>query len=399
MIHQRGQFFLLLFVGGALSQRENERCYDEKSNFVGRCRRQNDCPSAGSYFASTGIRPSYCEYSVRRVLVCCREGNSFRPSSTTTQRPVTEERPIWGLGLSNGNKRISERKCEEYSKAVINQVDFISLLPEPETMSITDVNCNYTGVELIVGGENAQQGEFPHMAAIGWPGLGGGVAFSCGGSLISNKFVLSAGHCNKRPRFGEPTVVRLGEQNMNPSVRDGANPIDVQIKKIHKHPDYKPPNRYNDITLFELAEEVKFNDNVRPACLWNKPGFGGHKKALATGWGVTNPDTMETSDELQKVSLFLLSNDYCSTLLDTNRYWDGFIPSQMCAGELRGGKDTCQGDSGSPLQVVSEENQCIFYVVGITSFGGKCAKSGQPAVYTRVSSYLDWIESVVWPGQ
>ncbi|XP_013141949.1 PREDICTED: trypsin-1-like [Papilio polytes] len=373
--------FLILIINGVTSLREGDSCYDDNSNFWGRCKHSYDCPSADSNFANKGVRPVFCEYSVRRVLVCC-----------------AEEKQQSSVILTSGRKRISEKKCDEYSEEVTQKVEVIFLLPEPETMSISDVNCNYTGVELIVGGENTLQGEFPHMAAVGWE-FGGSTSFSCGGSLISRKFVMTAGHCIKRPRFGEPTIVRLGEQNLDPKVKDGANPVDVRIKQIHKHPDYKPPQRYNDIALLELEEAVKFNNNVRPACLWPKPDFGSYQKGIATGWGVIDPDTQQTSNELQKVSLSLLTNRYCKPLLKPNRYWDGFVDSQMCAGEMRGGKDTCQGDSGSPLQVVSSDNQCIYYVVGVTSFGGKCAKSGQPAVYTRVSSYLDWIESIVWPGE
>jgi secreted trypsin-like serine protease len=53
--------------------------------------------------------------------------------------------------------------------------------------------CNvFTG--LIVGGIETKAGEFPHMAAIGWK-VGGGYAFKCGGSLISERFVLSVAHC------------------------------------------------------------------------------------------------------------------------------------------------------------------------------------------------------------
>ncbi|CAK1592066.1 unnamed protein product [Parnassius mnemosyne] len=389
--------FLLLTLGGVITQKDGVKCFDERSNFVGRCKLLRDCPSAESHFSSTGIYPVFCEYSVRKILVCCRETGTWSPPS---HEPVEEDRPTWGFVNHNHvRKRVSERKCELFSKAVVQQVDFISLIPDPDPISISAADCNYTGVELIVGGVNARQGEFPHMAAIGWLDYDDSYAFSCGGSLISERFVVTAGHCTKKPRSGEPTIVRLGEQNLDPDVRDGATPIDVRIRAIHKHPDYKPPNRYNDIALLELEEDVKFNDNIRPACLWTKENFGGHKKALATGWGVTNPDTQQTSKELQKVSLTLLTNEYCDRILSRNRHWHGFAPSQMCAGELRGGKDTCQGDSGAPLQVVSQENQCLFYVVGVTSFGGKCAQIGQPAIYTRISSYLDWIESVVWPGE
>lgn len=58
-----------------------------------------------------------------------------------------------------------------------------------------------------------------------------------------------------------------------------------------------------------------------------------------------------------------------------------------------------QGDSGGPFQRVFKEtlvSKNITYVFGITSFGRGCA-TGSPGVYTRVTAYLDWIESIVWP--
>lgn len=55
-----------------------------------------------------------------------------------------------------------------------------------------------------------------------------------------------------------------------------------------------------------------------------------------------------------------------------------------------------QGDSGGPLQVVLDNPYCMYSVVGVTSFGKFCGFKNSPAVYTRVSSYVPWIESVVW---
>ncbi|XP_050677290.1 serine protease snake-like [Leptidea sinapis] len=348
---------------------------------------------------NNGINPTFCSYSFDQALVCCRDGSSILR--------VADKRPVWSTSNSaNGNRqrRLSERKCEEYSKNVIQTVDFLPLLPDPETHSISSAKCDYTKVELIVGGENANQGEFPHMAAIGWV-EDNSYVFLCGGSLISSRYVLTAGHCIKVPRRRPegPSIVRLGDQNLDPNVQDRATPVDVPIKNIVPHPEYRPPGKYNDIALLELHTDVDFETNIRPACLWTKPDFAKHSKVLATGWGVTDPNSRnpQTSKELQKVSLTLLQNSHCDRLLEDsrNRHWQGFAPTQMCAGELRGGKDTCQGDSGSPLQVASSENQCIFHIMGITSFGRKCAQSGKPAIYTRVSSYIGWIESVVWPGE
>lgn len=106
----------------------------------------------------------------------------------------------------------------------------------------------------------------------------------------------------------------------------------------------------------------------------------------------------EKSDDLLKVSLDIISNYRCSPMYEpSKRLSAGIVDTQMCAGYLAGGKDTCQGDSGGPIQVLTPSNQCIFHVVGITSFGRACAARNSAGVYTRVSSFLDWIESVVWP--
>lgn len=57
-----------------------------------------------------------------------------------------------------------------------------------------------------------------------------------------------------------------------------------------------------------------------------------------------------------------------------------------------------QGDSGGPVQILNPQSNCIYIVLGITSFGFSCGNREYPPVYTNVSSYIDWIESHVWPS-
>ena len=56
------------------------------------------------------------------------------------------------------------------------------------------------------------------------------------------------------------------------------------------------------------------------------------------------------------------------------------------------GIDACTGDSGGPL-VCQENLTDPFVLQGVTSFGNGCGLPGFPGVYTRVSKYLNWIES------
>lgn len=64
--------------------------------------------------------------------------------------------------------------------------------------------------------------------------------------------------------------------------------------------------------------------------------------------------------------------------------------SMLCA--FAPGKDGCQGDSGGPLFLQTGTNR--YEQIGVTSFGIGCGND-LPAVYTKVSTSLDWIRSVI----
>lgn len=140
----------------------------------------------------------------------------------------------------------------------------------------------------------------------------------------------------------------------------------------------------------------RFNKFMRPACLWQNYDVNA-TKGVATGWGQVEYGG-DKSDELLKVSLDFVDNTDCAARYEpSKRIRAGIVDSQICAGALSGGRDTCQGDSGGPIQVLTPANQCTFHIVGVTSFGRACAARNSVGVYTRVSSHLDWLESVVWP--
>ncbi|KAK6639074.1 hypothetical protein RUM43_007344 [Polyplax serrata] len=317
-----------------------------------------------------------------------------QPSSQHFSRPE---------GNRPGNKphseglTMSERKCLEYSKEVTENITGLPLTTNPNPVVIPIRKCIQPH-QLIVGGENTTLGEFPHMAAIGFRGRNNqGIVWNCGGTLISEQFVLTAAHCTSTSS-GRPVKVRLGEYNLMKN-DDGAHPVDYAIAEIITHPEYKPPSKYHDIALLRLSRRVKFYKHIRPACLYLDETLS-LTKAIATGWGRMFYDG-NVSEVLQKVVLSIVDNKTCNRLYKVNVKTEvlsrGIVDSQLCAGELSGGKDTCQGDSGGPLSITS--TKCIHHIVGITSFGKSCALPNSTGVYTKVSAYVPWIESIVWPQE
>ena len=82
----------------------------------------------------------------------------------------------------------------------------------------------------------------------------------------------------------------------------------------------------------------------------------------------------------------IFSGEYSNFILNTIQ------PTNQFYRYVEGGIDTCQGDSGGPL-VCQENSTAPFVLQGVTSFGIGCAEPGYPGVYTRVSKYVNWIQS------
>ncbi|KAG7310575.1 hypothetical protein JYU34_003368, partial [Plutella xylostella] len=97
-------------------------------------------------------------------------------------------------------------------------------------------------------------------------------------------------------------------------------------------------------------------------------------------------------DTLQEVELPVISTAECrrrTRLLPLYRVTD----DMFCAGYERGGRDACLGDSGGPL--MCQESDHKWYIYGVTSNGYGCARANRPGVYTKVSNYIDWIDSIM----
>lgn len=276
----------------------------------------------------------------------------------------------------------------------------------------------------IIGGETAQKNAWPWFASIMFQRKPGGrKSPECGGTLISDKFVLTAAHCVlEQSRLSKPVrmsmlTVRLAEHDLKSA--DGE--VDFGVAKIYAHPKFNSKTFKNDIALLELDRKVTFGDTIEPACLpHDVPALSNMsanalvgQQAWVIGFGQTSYNG-RTSDNLKQADLRIYDHDRCehafSHLLTIGAEYvcaSSFDPvvsaeeekslsSKVAGGSKPLAKDSCKGDSGGPLLVQSGTGSPKrWYVYGIVSFGYKCATADYPGVYTRVNHYLDWIGSLL----
>ncbi|CAL4121835.1 unnamed protein product, partial [Meganyctiphanes norvegica] len=235
-----------------------------------------------------------------------------------------------------------------------------------------------------------QAGDWPWLAALGIKDglLGAGFHVFCGGTLITKQHVISAAHCFNRPEVTyDITTIRLGEYNTR---KDGDGAQDFSILDL-RIGDWNELERKNDIILLKLDRSLaSFTGDIRAACL---PYNLRHEKFVGqsltvVGWGkYSNGNVLNSPIPLRGDVSVVSVNDCQRSYSNSGLNIDD---QQLCAGT--GGTDSCRGDSGGPLNFVDIKSG-HFYVVGIVSFGsGRCGSRNHPGVYTRIGSYLNWIE-------
>ncbi|KAJ8718939.1 hypothetical protein PYW07_016495 [Mythimna separata] len=226
----------------------------------------------------------------------------------------------------------------------------------------------------IVGGRRAVPHSFPWTVAILKNDR-----MHCGGAMITNKHVLSAGHCFKWDNFLTMEVF-IGLDNLddlkNVEKRNISNVV------IHELFTSTAVRDENDIAIATLHQPVVFNDNIVPICLPNPGEDFTNRIGTIVGWGRIGVEK-SSSKVLLKASLRILSDEDCMN----SQLAQHLKPTMMCA--FSKGKDGCQGDSGGPLLVLQPEGK--YVQSGVVSWGIGCADPRYPGVYTKVSDYIAWI--------
>uniref|UniRef100_A0A3B4FIP6 Plasma kallikrein-like n=1 Tax=Pundamilia nyererei TaxID=303518 RepID=A0A3B4FIP6_9CICH len=224
----------------------------------------------------------------------------------------------------------------------------------------------------IIGGQDAPPGSWPWQAALSIFG-----SFSCGGSLITDQWVLTAAHSCISLGAVSVHLGRHSQSGLNP------NEVTQTLENIVCHPKYNPLTIENDICLLKLSAPVNFTDYIQPICLASENStFYSGTSSWVTGDG-------SLSNILQEVNVPIVGSNECKC------YYQDFseiTENMICAGLKAGGKDSCQGDSGGPLMTKKES---VWVQSGVVSFGYGCAEPMRPGIYTRVSQYQKWISDTI----
>ncbi|XP_028672072.2 duodenase-1-like [Erpetoichthys calabaricus] len=195
---------------------------------------------------------------------------------------------------------------------------------------------------------------------------------SCGGFLVREDFVMTAAHCQGKEMF-----VVLGAHNIR---ADEHSQVTIKAKRIIPHPEYLMNKVKNDIMLLELEQNVTLNENIKPIPLPKIiTDLPEGTNCLASGWGIISEEGTQIPDTLQEANIQVVERSCC------RKQWGKIINKKMLCTEEVG----CVGDSGGPLV-------CDGMAYGITSFGIEpCGFYGFPSVYTRISEYLSWVNTVM----
>jgi len=237
---------------------------------------------------------------------------------------------------------------------------------------------------FIVGGTEANVGEFPHQ--LSQERLGGVWSHSCGSSLLASTFTLTAAHCVDGASV---SILRVIAGLHDRSQTAGA--VYANVASYAMHPGYNQglETFNNDIAIITTATPITEVGWIRYATLPAADNNNQHvgETCVISGWGRTSASDV-LPNVLQKASIQVISTDECNTrMAPVSGARVG--PGQICLYTANIG--SCNGDSGGPLHCQDGQETIVS---GVTSWGiqsgGACLQT-YPSVYTRTALHTVFI--------
>lgn len=239
----------------------------------------------------------------------------------------------------------------------------------------------------IIDGLNARYAEAPYIVSLQ---LAGERHF-CAGSIIHKNWVLTAGHCLIYSSFYAVAGLNRRSQTLGSQVRKISSK-----RQFFIHEKYEGDAAPYDIGLIHIPQDFEFiklmNSDEPPVSIIRLPRGQSqfYGDGVLYGWGHDRSD--ESTDDLQKVDARIMEYAECKNELPSNAYFEEVNICSFSKGANHY-ESSCDGDSGGPFVKYNEEG---VELIGIVSWGyTPCKYTTYPSIYTRVSSFIDWIDEII----
>ncbi|XP_021075076.1 coagulation factor X isoform X2 [Mus pahari] len=366
------------------------------------CQNQGACRDGiGGYTCtcSEGFEGKNCELFVRKL---CRLDNGDCDQFCNEEQNSVVCSCASGYFLGNDGKSCistapfpcgkfttGRRKRSVALNTSNSELDLEDLLLDEDILSPTEnpselLNLNQTQPERssddlvrIVGGRECKDGECPWQALL----INEDNEGFCGGTILNEFYILTAAHCLHQARRFK---VRVGDRNTE---KEEGNEMVHEVDVVIKHNKFQRDTYDFDIAVLKLKTPITFRMNVAPACLpqkdWAESTLMTQKTGIVSGFGRTHEKGRQ-SNILKMLEVPYVDRNTCK--LSTSF---SITQNMFCAGYEAKLEDACQGDSGGP-HVTQFKN--TYYVTGIVSWGEGCARKGKYGIYTKVTTFLKWID-------
>ncbi|XP_066587683.1 trypsin-1-like [Prorops nasuta] len=241
----------------------------------------------------------------------------------------------------------------------------------------------------IAGGSKAAKGQYPHQVSMQMKNTNN--YNFCSGAIISPNWILTAAQCMDGIPSYENLVITAGINKLR-GKEDTEQTVGVEKAIVHEK--YKEELAAYDIALLKLSKPLTLSKYVAMINL-SEAGAESKGTVVLSGWGSTSSsDDAIMPNDLQKADLAVIDFQTCKKALEKSDSASFFDERMVCTVPLTGGVSSCDGDSGGPLIDTNAINETE--IVGLVSWGVlPCGLLNAPSVYTKVSSYIDWIQEKV----